>query len=127
MLTACPKALAEGHYRWRPDKVLAEIANWVEQQWVKANSNQAQPVKGLTFVRAGGKVQKAGMKAKTLPFILHRTSDWELDVELRKLVFPPDVAATSLQPGMVLLSRNTKTIVFAELTVPREERLDVSH
>ncbi len=38
ILTGCPKALAEGRYRWRHDKVLMEIAKWVEQQRVKANN-----------------------------------------------------------------------------------------
>ncbi len=45
----------------------------------------------------------------------------------RKLVFPQDVAVTSLRPDMVLLSRSTKTIIIAELTVLWEERLATSH
>lgn len=41
ILTGCPKALGEGRYRWRHDKVLMEIAKWTELQRVKANKHQA--------------------------------------------------------------------------------------
>lgn len=58
ILTGCPKALAEGRYRWRHDKVLMEIAKWVEQQRVKANNKQAQPPEVITFVREGDKARK---------------------------------------------------------------------
>ncbi len=128
ILTGCPKALAEGRYRWRHDKVLMEIAKWVEQQRVKANNKQAHPPEAITFVREGDKAHKTGTVAKNPPSSLQRASDWELRVDLkRKLVFPQDVAVTSLRPDMVLLSRSTKTIIVAELTVPWEERLATSH
>ncbi len=66
--------------------------------------------------------------AKNPSSSLQRAFDWELRVDLkRKLVFPKDVAVTSLQPDMVLLSRSTKTIIIAELMVPWEERLATSH
>lgn len=45
----------------------------------------------------------------------------------KRLVFLEEVVITSLQPDMVLLSRGTKTILVAELTVPREGRLAISH
>ncbi len=51
ILTGCPKALAEGRYRWSHDKVLMEIAKWVEQQRVKVNNKQAHPPEAITFVR----------------------------------------------------------------------------
>lgn len=128
ILTGCPKALAEGRDRWRHDRVLTEIAKWVEQQRVKANNNQAQPPGAMTFVREGDKARKTSMPTRNLPSTLQRASDWELSVDLkRRLVFPQDVAVTSLRPDMVLLSRSRKAIIVAELTVPWEERLDVSH
>lgn len=128
ILTGCPKALAEGRYRWRHDKVLTEIAKWVEQQRVKANNMQAQPSKGIAFVSEGVKTRKTGTVTKTRPSTLQGASDWELSVDLkRKLIFPQDVAVTSLRPDMVLVSRSKKTIIIAELTVPWEERLATSH
>lgn len=128
ILTGCPKALAEGRYRWRHDKVLTEIANWVEQQRIKANNKQTEQPKTIAFLREGGKAPKINTATRSAPCILQRASDWEMRVDLKKkLVFPQDVAVTSLRPDMVLLSRSTKTIIVAELTVPWEERLDTSH
>lgn len=128
ILTGCAKALAEGRYRWRHDKVLTEIAKWVEQQRVRANNTQAQPSKGITFISEGFKKHKTRTVTKTRPSTLQGASDWELSVDLkRKLVFPQDVAVTSLRPDLVLISRSTKTIIVAELTVPWEERLATSH
>lgn len=44
-----------------------------------------------------------------------------------KLVFPQDGAVTPLRPDVFLLSRSTKTLIVAELTVPWEKRLATSH
>lgn len=128
ILAGCPKALAEGRYRWRHDKVLTEIANFVEQQRVNANKGQAQLLKAIPFVKEGEKAHRKSNVGKNPPSILQNASDWELSVDLKKrLIFPQDVAVSPLRPDMVLLSRSTKTIIIAELTVPWEERLDVSH
>ncbi len=51
-----------------------------------------------------------------------------MQVDLKKkLVFPEEVATTTLRQDMVLLSRSTKTIIVVELTVPWEDRLAISH
>ncbi len=128
ILTGCPKALAEGRYRWRYDKILMEIAKWVEQLRVKVNNKQAHPLEAITFVREGDKAYTIGTVAKNPTSSLQRASDWELGVDLkRKLVFLSDMAVTYLRPDMVLLSRSMKTIIITELTVPWEERLATSH
>ncbi|KAM7009825.1 scavenger receptor cysteine-rich domain-containing protein DMBT1-like [Tautogolabrus adspersus] len=100
----------------------------VETQRVKANNKQAQPPKAITFVRKEDKAHKTSTATKNTPSTLQRASDWELRVDLkRRLVFPQDVAVTSLRPDMVLLSRSIKTIIVVELTVLWEERLVTSH
>ncbi|KAJ8338397.1 hypothetical protein SKAU_G00373630 [Synaphobranchus kaupii] len=109
-------------------KELWEVTKWVDQQRVKANKNQASRPKVVNFISEGDKAPRARTTAKNLPSILQRASDWEMQVDLkRKLVFPQDVAVTSLWPDMVLLSRSTKTMLVAELTVPWEGRLAISH
>lgn len=45
----------------------------------------------------------------------------------KKLVFPQEIVATTLRPDMILLSKSTKTLILAELTVPWEDRLAISH
>lgn len=109
ILTGCPKALADGRYRWRHDKVLTEIGKWVEQQRVKANNKQSQPPGAIAFVRERDKARKTSMPTRNLPSVLQRGCDWELSVGLKKrLVFSQDVVVTSLLPDMILLSRSTK-------------------
>jgi len=50
-----------------------------------------------------------------------------MQANLRKrLVFLEEVAVTSLQPHMVLLTRSRRTIFLAELTVSWDERLAIS-
>ncbi len=74
-----------------------EITKWVEQQRVKANNKQVHPPEAISFVREGDKAHKTGTVAKNPSSSLQLASDWEFRVDLkRKLVFPQDVAVTSL-------------------------------
>ena len=52
ILASCPKALADGRYRWRHDKVLTEIAKWVEVQRAKNNSHQHHQESKASIERA---------------------------------------------------------------------------
>lgn len=128
ILAGCPKALGEGRYRWRHDKVLTEIAKWVEFQRVRANENQASIPAVTHFHLQGSQAPRPRTTIKHPCSILQHASDWEMQADLkRKLVFPQEVAVTSLRPDMVLMSRSTRVIVVAELTVPWEDRLAISH
>ena len=58
---------------------------------------------------------------------LDGASDWKLMVDLdRNLKFPKEVAETNQRPDMILMSSSTKRIGLIELTVPSEERIEVS-
>ena len=60
--------------------------------------------------------------------ILSKGTDWDLLVDLKKkLVFPQDIVITTQRPDMVLLSRKSKRVFLIELTVPWEDRLQLSH
>lgn len=76
ILTGCPKALGEGRYRWRHDKVLTEIAKWTELQRIKANKHQASPPKAVEFYWEGDKAPRARTAAKNTLSILQWASDW---------------------------------------------------
>ena len=57
-------------------------------------------------------------------------TDWQLQVDLDgKLKVPEEVVETNLRPDnvMILVSRNSKRIGVNELTVPSEERIEVSY
>lgn len=54
ILSACPKALSEGRYTWRHNKVLREIADIVDKQRLLANQGSpTTSVQSVNFVREG--------------------------------------------------------------------------
>ena len=53
--------------------------------------------------------------------------DWRLEVDLdRKLEIPRQVAETTQRPDMFLISESKKKLGLIELTVPSEDRIEVS-
>ena len=58
---------------------------------------------------------------------LNSASDWRLTVDLDgRLKAPGEVAVTNMRPDMLLISDMTKKMGIVELTVPGEERIEVS-
>ena len=54
-------------------------------------------------------------------------ADWQLQVDLDgKLKVPQEVTDTNLRPDMILTSRSSRRMGVIELTVPTEERIEVS-
>ena len=105
ILSACPESLSGGRYRWRHDHVLKEIGNWLHKV--------IQSVKNPNPAKKG---------------ILNHASDWSLLLDVgRKLQFPREVVATTLRPDCIIVSRTARIIVLVELTVPWEDRLEISH
>ena len=79
----------------------------------------------IQFVKAGEKRNPA--ERSLLGSYLDGANDWKLHVDLdRKLKFPREVAVTNLRPDMLLVSESTKRIGLVELTVPSEDRIEVS-
>ena len=124
ILSGCKVALAQGRYRWRHDQVLKEIAACVDGKRKAANQDLQKIVKDIKFVRPGEK----GKKEETTPgSYLDGASDWTLSVDLNeRLKFPSKVAETSLRPDMLLMSEKSKRVGIVELTVPSEERVELS-
>ena len=53
--------------------------------------------------------------------------DWKVTVDVDKsLKIPVDICNTSLRPDITVVSRKTKQIAIVELTVPNEDRIEVS-
>ena len=61
--------------------------------------------------------------------ILLQADDWQFlfDLGTDQLLFPPEVAATTLRPDGVFPSQSTKTVILLELTVPLEDRVHAAH
>ena len=67
------------------------------------------------------------MSTTQTPFVQLAFIDWIFLFDLNeKLVFPPQIALTSLRPEAVLYSQHLKAVVMLELTVPIEDRVSVS-
>ncbi|CAL4141531.1 unnamed protein product, partial [Meganyctiphanes norvegica] len=81
--------------------------------------------KKIQFVKAG---EKRAPTQKSLPVsYLDGANDWKLMADLdRNLKFPKQVADTNQRPDMILLSESIKRISLIELTVPSEDRVEVS-
>ena len=126
ILSGCPTALGQGRYRWRHDQVLREIAHHVEVKRRDNNNNPRTRTTQIAFVRAGERRPKSGeIISKSY---LDGSADWRLMVDLdRRLKVPEEVAPTDLRPDLILVSDSAKKMGVMELTVPREERLEVSN
>ena len=121
VLSSCKKALVEGRYRWRHDKVLDQLGKQLE---AATRANKKKKTAGVTFIQFV-KTGEEGATRSEEGGLLRTASDWEVLIDLqRRLIFPPEVAATMLRPDIVIWSREARTVVMIELTVPWETRIE---
>ena len=127
ILSGCNVALAQGRYKWRHDQVLRVIANAVDDKRKSKNSSVNHTRARINFVRKGEKPNKSDISQKQDNSCLDSANDWQLEVDLNgRLKVPTEVSVTNLRPDMMLISWKTKQVGFIELTVPSEERIEVS-
>ena len=120
LLSSCPKALADGRYRWRHDQVLRAVADSIATA-INTIKGHHKP-KTIMFLRAG---EKPNIQPRAKSGLLTSATDWRLEVDLGKqLKFPARITPTRLRPDMIIVSDSTKQLIILELTVPWEERMD---
>ena len=125
ILSGCKIALAQGRYKWRHDKVLHELALSVEKQVVVNSSVMATGRKVIHFVKEGQKKEQEGQKHNES--YLSSAKDWKVSVDLdKKLKIPAEITLTNLRPDMILVSKSSRQLGVVELTVPNEDRIEVS-
>ncbi|MEL7079400.1 MAG: Ulp1 family isopeptidase, partial [Cyanobacteria bacterium J06582_2] len=123
--SGCRVALAQGRYRWRHDQVLRVIAHGVDTKRLNHNKQPRIVEKKIQFMKEGEK--KTPIQKRVPHSYLDGAVDWKLMVDLDgNLKFPRQVAITNQRPDMILMSEMTKRIGLIELTVPSEERIEVS-
>ena len=126
ILCGCPTALGQGRYRWRHDQVLREIAHHVEEKRKESNNSPATRTPYIAFVKAGEK--KTGSTETGARSYLDGQTDWRLQVDLdKRLKVPEEIAPTDLRPDLILISDSGKKMGVMELTVPNEDRVEVSN
>ena len=127
ILTGCKVALAQGRYKWRHDQVLKTLSNLVEDKRRNQNENLQQTRQKIQFLREGEKPKKGNRPEIYKASFLDSARDWKLEVDLGgRLKIPTEITTTNLRPDMMLISDQTKQVNFIELTVPSEDRIEVS-
>lgn len=54
--------------------------------------------------------------------------DWKMLVDIgQQLIFPPEIASTTLRPDLVLWSPSLKSVYISKLTVPWENSVEEAH
>ena len=123
ILSGCKTALTQGRYRWRHDKVLAQLADTLEQERRKKRPAKTKPLLStIAFVKEG---QRPAVQSQAKQNLLQSAQGWVLEVDLgRKLHFPEAVLSTTLRPDIIMWSLEGKKIILVELTVPWEENCE---
>ena len=95
--------------------------------------------KPLRFRREDGQWYNSGTHGTRQPApvrlcdYLSRATDWQIFFDLpgsdasTYRVFPPEIAATSKRPDVLLISRRNRWAICLELTCPKEERIQAAH
>ena len=125
ILSSCRVALQQGRYTYRHNKVLKELAYWIEARRIEANRKTARKAGRIQFIKSG---EKAKVKPHTAAnSFLDGGKDWLMRVDLQnQLKFPEEIAVTAQRPDLIIYSQKAKRIGIIELTVPDEERIEVS-
>ena len=126
ILSGCKVALCQGRYKWRHDKVLKELASSVQGKIVE-NTNKPEKKKShIQFVKEGEKRQQE-IEREEYHTYLSSAKDWKLTVDLdSSLKIPREICHTNLRPDLIIVSRKSKQMGIVELTVPNEDRIEVS-
>ena len=127
ILVGCKTSLTQGRYTWRHNQVLKNLADKLECKRVSMNSKpssiQNVHIQHPLFVREGDKHR--GGASNHDHSSLNAARDWQMRVDLhQRLVFPPEIATTTLRPDMVLWSNSCQLAYIIELTVPWEDALE---
>ena len=132
VLSSCSKALAEGRYTWRHNRVLERIAEAIMESIPQEEEEEASP-SPQNFVRKGSGIyySKVGcfISGSTKnKHLLAGAIDWEVAGDLPDLdPYPQVIKDSGLRPDIALSSESSKKIILVELTVPYESRIETQH
>ena len=127
ILSGCKFSLDDGRFTWRHDSILKIIVDYIndkiEDVKNKPSHHIDQTLKMINFVKKGERPKKSKANKES---ILDSASDWEIicDLGSEKMVFPMYITTTSQRPDVVIVSKDTKTVIMVELTSPMEENVE---
>lgn len=87
----------------------------------------ANSITAPTFIQEGRK--KPNLRpTKSEAVQLAMAWDWKMLVDIgHQLIFPPEIAATTLRPGLVLWTPSLKSVYITEITVPWEDSAEEAY
>ena len=125
ILSGCRVALSQGRYTWRHNKVLKEVVNSISTRMKENVKKEIKPRKTMAFIKEGEKSNQN--PRNTIDSFFDSAKDWTLSVDLeRQLKIPIEVTITNLRPDIIVFSKKTKQLGVVELTVPSEDRIEIS-
>ena len=131
ILTGCKTSLTQGRYTWRHNQVLKSLAAVLES---KRNTINSLPMRATTSITAPSTFVREGQKKPNHPPLkpelgqLTTARDWKMLVDIgQQLIFPAEIAATTLRPDLVLWSPSLKCVYIAELTVSWENAVEEAY
>lgn len=126
----CKTSLTQGCYTWRHNQVLKSLASTLEDKRRYINALQPpvfNPPWTTAFVREGAKVTRTSSTPSERGQLCS-ARDWKLLLNIdRQLVFPPEIATTTLRPDLVLWFPSLKKVYIIELTVPWEDAVEEAY
>lgn len=127
ILVGCKKALDNGKYSFRHDKVLEvirEAASLAIARSIKGTTSQNRDE--IRFIKPGQKCKKSIKKRIS---IIHKANDWNIQMDTREkqCLLPGEICVSSLRPDLTLYSLSLKRVIFIELTVPWETNIPKDH
>ena len=104
---------------------MREVVNCIEEKKKSCNSNPKLPKeKEVHFIKEGEKPFQTEVETRCY---LDNAADWRVWADLDgRLKVPEDIAVTNLRPDIMLIYKSTKNVGIVELTVPSEERVELS-
>lgn len=131
ILSSCKTSLTQGCYTWRRNQVLKSLAAVLES---KRNTINSLPVRSTSSITAPPTFVREGQKKPNHPPLkpevgqLAMARDWQMLVDIgQQLIFPAEIAATTLRPDLVLWSTSLRSVFIAELTVPWENAVEEAY
>ena len=126
ILSACNVAFAQKRYDYRHNNVLRCLADGI-QSFLNVNKVVSKGIKTIHFVKESGTVKEKKRRKPDLG-LLHQAPDFVMDVDLNKqMKYPSHIAETLRRPDIVLYSNQRKMVIHVELTVPGEEKFEISN
>ena len=128
ILSGCPVSLFQNRYTWRHDNIIRTIIPDLRGLINRANRNTSPPPV-IPHISSSFNNSSSSSRPRTRKrtCLLDGANDWILAIDLDgAFVWPATDVPTSQRPDIVIASVSSRTIIWGELTSPKESRMAIS-